>query len=84
MLRAETPAQFATALRWIHVPVWVLILSLVGFVRLRLRAGRPWLAWTVCALRRLARLLDPYASFFFVATGITPAMSVVVNSRMNV
>jgi two-component system sensor kinase FixL len=80
MLRAETPAQFATALRWLHVPVWVLILSLVGFIRLRLRAGRPRLAWTICGLRGLARLLDPYASFFFVATGITPAMSVVVNS----
>jgi hypothetical protein len=66
MIRAETPAQFATALRWLHVPVWVLFLSLVPFVR------------------RLARLLDPYASSFFVATGITPAMSVVVNSRMNV
>jgi hypothetical protein len=46
MMRAETPAQFATALRWLHVPGWVVIVSLVGFVRLRLRAGRPWLGWT--------------------------------------
>ena len=58
MMRAETPAQFATALRWLHVPVWVLILSLVGFVRLHLRAGRPWLAWTICAVRTLALLLN--------------------------
>lgn len=58
MMRAETPAQFATALRWLHVPVWVLILSFVGFVRLHLRAGRPWLAWTICALRTLALLLN--------------------------
>lgn len=50
---------------------------------LRLRAGRPWLDWSICALRRVARLLDPDASFFFVATGFTPGMSVVVNSRMN-
>ena len=57
-MRAETPAQFATALRWLHVPVWVIILSLVGFVRLHLRAGRPWLAWTICALRTLALLLN--------------------------
>jgi hypothetical protein len=68
---------------WVTILWSMLIVSLVGFVRLRLRAGRPWLAWTVCVLRRLARLLDPYASFFFVATGITPAMFVVVNSRMN-
>ena len=46
MMRAETPAQFATALRWLHVPAWVIIVALVGFVRLYLRAGRPWLAWT--------------------------------------
>ena len=58
MMRAETPAEFATALRWLHVPVWVLILSFVGFVRLHLRAGRPWLAWTICALRTLALLLN--------------------------
>jgi PAS domain S-box-containing protein len=58
MLRAETPAQFATALRWIQLPVWVLIVSLVAFVRLRLRAGRPWLAWTICALRTLALLIN--------------------------
>jgi two-component system sensor kinase FixL len=58
ILRAETPAEFATALRWIHVPTWVLTLSLVGFVRLQLRAGRLWLAWTFCALRTLALLLN--------------------------
>jgi hypothetical protein len=27
MMRAETPAQFATAVRWIHVPVWVVIIT---------------------------------------------------------
>ena len=58
MIRAETPAQFATALRWLQLPVWVLIVSLVGFVRLRLRAGRPWLAWTICALRTFALLIN--------------------------
>ena len=58
MMQAETPAQFATALRWLHVPTWVIILSLVSFVRLHLRAGRPWLAWTVCTLRTLSVLLN--------------------------
>jgi two-component system, LuxR family, sensor kinase FixL len=36
----------------------VLVVSLVGFVRLYLRIGRPWLAWTVCGLRTLALLLN--------------------------
>ena len=58
MMRAETPQQFATALRWIHVPTWVIVVSLVGFVRLHLRAGRPWLAWSIVALRTLALLLN--------------------------
>ena len=40
LMRAETPGVFGMALRWTHVPAWVLIVSLVGFVRLYLRAGR--------------------------------------------
>ena len=58
MMRAATPGQFGTALRWLHVPAWVIILALVGFVLLRLRAGRLWLAWTVCVLRTCSLLLD--------------------------
>ena len=58
MMRAETPAQFATALRWIHVPTWVIVLSLAGFVRLHLRAGRLWLVWAIFALRTMALLLN--------------------------
>jgi two-component system, LuxR family, sensor kinase FixL len=34
MMRAETPGAFGMAVRWTHVPTWVLIVSLVGFVRL--------------------------------------------------
>src|SRR5262245_16414412 len=48
MMRAGTPEEAARALRWAHLPIWVLIVSLVGFVRSYLRAGRPWLAWSVC------------------------------------
>jgi PAS domain S-box-containing protein len=58
MMRAKTPAEFATVLRWGHVAVWLLLVSLVGFVRVYLKAGRPWLAWTVCGLRTLALVLN--------------------------
>lgn len=58
MMRAETPAQFGTAVRWLHVPVWVMILALIGFVRLHLRAGRPWLAWLVIGVRTLSLVLN--------------------------
>ena len=58
LMRAATPAQFATALRWLHVPAWGLVLSLVGFVHFHLRAGRAWLGWGTCALRSVALLLN--------------------------
>jgi two-component system sensor kinase FixL len=58
LMLAETPEQFAAALRWMQVPTWVVVVSLAGFVRLHLRAGRRWLAWSVFALRSLALLLN--------------------------
>ena len=58
MMRAGTPEELATAVRWTHVPAWMLIVSLVGFVRLYLRAGRRWLAWTVCGVRTLSLILN--------------------------
>ena len=58
LMRAETPAQWDIIVRWIHVPAWVLIVSIVAFVRLYLNAGRRWLAWSVVALRTLALILN--------------------------
>ena len=58
MMRAATPEQFGTAVLWIHVPAWALVLSRVGFVRLYLRAGRRWLAWTICGTRTLSLILN--------------------------
>ena len=58
MMRASTPAEFASTLKWGQVPVWLLVVSLVGFVQVLLKAGRPNLAWTVCGLRTFALLLD--------------------------
>ena len=58
LLRAQTAEQYHVILRWAQLPVWVLVVSLVVFVRLYLRAGRPWLAWSVCGLRTLALILN--------------------------
>ncbi len=58
MMRSQNSVAFASAVRWIHVPVWVILVSLVGFVRLDLRAGRSWLAWIVCTLRTASLLLN--------------------------
>src|SRR5450432_48223 len=58
MMRAQTPTEFGLAMRWLHLPGWLLILSLVGFMRVYLHAGRPWLAWAVCGVRTLSLVLD--------------------------
>lgn len=51
VMRAQTPEQYASVLRWAHVPVALLAISLVGFVLLRFHAGRFWLGCAACALR---------------------------------
>ena len=58
LMRAETHEQFGTALRWMHVSAWVMIAATVGFVRLYLKAGRKWLAWTVIGIRTLSLILN--------------------------
>jgi PAS domain S-box-containing protein len=58
LMRAETAREFGAVLRWSHVPYWVVVLALVAFVRLYLRAGRPWLAWTICGMRTVSLLLN--------------------------
>ncbi len=58
LLRAQTSEQYGVILRWAQLPVWMTVVSLVVFVRLYLRAGRPWLAWSVCGARTLALILN--------------------------
>jgi len=58
MMLAETPAEFGRAMRWIHLPLWMVIVSLVLFIRQYLRSGRVWLAWTIVGMRTLALVLN--------------------------
>jgi two-component system, LuxR family, sensor kinase FixL len=58
LLHAASPEQFALAIRCLHLAFWVTFLSLAGFVRLYLRAGRIWLLWVACGLRSLAVVLN--------------------------
>src|SRR6266853_5216249 len=58
MMNADTVGRYQALVRWIHVPVWVLIVSFVIFVRLYLHAGRRWLAWGICSLRTLVLILN--------------------------
>jgi two-component system, LuxR family, sensor kinase FixL len=58
MLHCNTVGQYAELIRWIHVPVWVLTLSFVAFVRLYLHAGRAWLAWSIYVVRTAVLILN--------------------------
>jgi PAS domain S-box-containing protein len=58
MMTAQTVERYQALVRWIHVPTWVLTVSFVAFVRLYLRAGRAWLAWSIYVLRTLVLILN--------------------------
>jgi two-component system, LuxR family, sensor kinase FixL len=58
LMQAETIGEYGLVLRWTHVPFWVLLLSMVAFVRIHFRAGRPWLAWAACGLRTVSLILN--------------------------
>jgi len=58
MMHAQTPEQYGEILRWVHVPVGVIVISIVWFTRLYLRAGRLWLAWLICGLQAVGWALN--------------------------
>jgi PAS domain S-box-containing protein len=50
-MRSADPGHFATLLRFAHVPLALIFVSLVWIVRVRFRAGRFWLACAITATR---------------------------------
>jgi PAS domain S-box-containing protein len=50
-MRAGTPEELLSAMRWTHVALLGLLVSTTWFVTFYLGAGRRWLAWTVSGLR---------------------------------
>lgn len=60
-LRAESVAEYGALVRWFHVASFVVLVSLVLFVRLQFGAGRAWLA-IAFVLVRLAALLANFTT----------------------
>lgn len=58
MMRTESPTAMATIIRFGHLPTWLIIVSLAGFLRTHLRAGPRRLAWGIVATRTLALLAN--------------------------
>jgi two-component system, LuxR family, sensor kinase FixL len=58
LMHADSPARFAADIRWAQFSFCVIILSLAGFVKFYLRAGRTWLLWIVFVLRAPSLFLN--------------------------
>src|SRR6266481_2377098 len=58
LIRADTPEVYGAILRWRPLSTWVLVLSLVAFTRLYLRAGRSWMALSACGLQTLTVIVN--------------------------
>ena len=57
LMRAQTPAQYGELMRAYHVPVFVVVVAIVWFIRSYLGAGRLWLAWLITGARVLVLIL---------------------------
>jgi hypothetical protein len=51
MMFASTAQEWGELARWVHVPVFTLIVSILLFFRFHLHTGRQWLMWVVVAMR---------------------------------
>jgi PAS domain S-box-containing protein len=60
-LQADSVSSFVVLARWFHLPVAVLVIALVPFVRLRYGVGSLWLGFAAIAVR-LAALLANFVS----------------------
>jgi len=57
VVRVRTPAEYFQALRLAQVPVVLIVVSILAFVRLYFGAGRIWLAWAAGGLRIVATIV---------------------------
>lgn len=58
MMLAETPAEYGSLGRWVHVVIWFGLVSTALFVRSYLGSNREWLFWSVIILRSLAVVIN--------------------------
>jgi signal transduction histidine kinase len=71
MMLAATPAEFNRALWWGNITVWLVIVSLVLIVRLYLRSGREWLAWTIIGMNSFTLFINFVSTLNLNYRGIT-------------
>jgi PAS domain S-box-containing protein len=72
-LQASSVGVYAFALRWYQLPMLLLTISLVGFVRRYFGAGRLWLGITACAVRLsclIPNFMSPVSVYLKEITGL--------------
>ncbi|MEK7952411.1 PAS domain-containing sensor histidine kinase [Luteolibacter soli] len=58
LMLAGSTEDFATATRWIHVPIFITFVAIVRFVTRCFGTARGWLGWTVIGVRAFALVLN--------------------------
>jgi PAS domain S-box-containing protein len=60
IMKSQTPVEIGRAQQWTHVPLFLLLLGITGFVHFYFRTGRLWLGVAAC-LARLVSLVINFA-----------------------
>lgn len=58
MMHSRTIEQIGRAHQWTHVPVFLLIVGIAGFVHFYFRTGRPWLGIAACLTRLVSLAIN--------------------------
>ncbi len=75
LMYAPSVEAYAVLHRWAHVPVFLVFVATVWFVRLYFRAGALWLLWLIVLVRVLVLVVDfssPVSFNFLQITALAP------------
>src|SRR5450432_982829 len=58
IMHSRTPEEIARAIQWTHLPVFFLVLAIVGFVRSYFETGWLWLGLAACVTRFVSLIIN--------------------------
>src|SRR5215471_2375610 len=73
LMHSTSAAEYGATLRWFGPPIFVIVVSIVGFVRLYFGVGRLWLGITTCLVRfacLVINFISPVNLTFTEMTGL--------------
>ena len=72
MMYSRTAQEWGEWVRWCHIPIYFAIVGTVAFVQIYMGTGRPWLAWTIIAVRTVILVrnlaVEPNFNFDSIST----------------